>query len=127
MTRFHYDPTLVFPVGWPSSLQDPVRTVTARITLPNGDSFTETNLLPVESLCVPGVPRAIVRKMATHAEKGAILLALRYYSIEELKGSVIHVSLEPCQDCRDIMELFGISDCYFSLYYIPSDARTCHE
>lgn len=123
MTRFHYDPDMVLPrVVLPVTL-DPVRTVVAYITLPNGGIFTGVNTLPHLSLCRPGTPRPLVRALATHAERAAILNALTYHTHGDLVGSIMRVSLEPCAQCRELLKVCGVTDCWFQEYYIPSDAR----
>jgi len=130
MTNFHYNPDIVLPIltsdTWleRALARDPVRSVVAVILLNGVDVpyYIGINYLPEGALTRDGVPRELVRVMAVHAEKDAIIQALKHHDYTELEGATMYVSLEPCVDCRNLMKLFKISDCYFSDYYVPSDS-----
>jgi len=130
MTNFHYNPDIVLPIltsdTWleRALTQDPARSVVAVILLNGVDVsyYIGINYLPEGVLTRDGVPRELVRVMAVHAEKDAIIQALKYHHYTELEGATMYVSLAPCDDCRNLMKLFKISDCYFAEHYIPSDS-----
>jgi len=130
VTNFHYNPNLAFADDlfstWDNHFvfRDPVRKVTALISLndPSASHYFGINYLPEGVLTRDGVPRELVRVMAIHAEKDAIIQALKYHHYTELEGATMYVSLEPCGDCRNLMELFKIRDCYFAEHYVPSDS-----
>ena len=133
MTTFHYDPDIVFDdelfktADAPSMFRDPVRKVTALIIIndPSASYYYGINYLTEGVLTRNGVPRELVRAMAIHAEKDAIIQALKHHHYTELEGARMYVSLAPCAACRELLALFKIKDCYFAEHYIPSDSGVC--
>ena len=126
MTNFHYNPDLVFNrCDKHFIFRDPVRKVTALILINDpyvSAHYYGVNYLPEGVLTRDGVPRELVRVMAIHAEKDAIIQALKYHHYTELEGATMYVSLAPCAACRELLALFKIKDCYFAEHYIPSDS-----
>jgi deoxycytidylate deaminase len=64
--------------------------------------------------------RPLVRKLVTHAEIECLInVSIDKYRLDEC---TLYVTLEPCVDCRKVIEVLGIKSVVYGEKYIPSDA-----
>lgn len=81
-----------------------------------------TNHASGYAACVPWANRAFVRSVVMHAEIDAILSAMQE-GFKDWTRATLMVSLEPCQNCRNVIEMLGIPEVIFFEEYIPSDSK----
>lgn len=109
---------------------DPIRQVAAILEFPDGMFYSGFNWIRDLDTVRFGQPnpisdfvwiknRSLGRLLASHAEHTAILEAV-LDGQTDFSESVLYVSLEPCCNCRKIIETAGIKTVYFAEHYVPS-------
>lgn len=127
MTTYHYNEFLQdqMPELWQYAKaysHDPIRQVAACLQDGQGKVLARgTNILP-RNIALDWNDRAEVRKVVLHAEIDCLLRVS--LATQRLDECILYVTLEPCLDCRKVIQMLGIREVVYGEKYIPSDART---
>lgn len=124
MTIYTYNPDLkvLFPEMWQYAKDhsdDPIRQVAAFLENRDGKVISRgANVFDGE---LDWSDRPLVRKLVTHAEIECLInVSIDKYRLNEC---TLYVTLEPCNDCRKVIEVLGIKTVVYGEKYIPSDAK----
>lgn len=132
MTEYIFDPSIddgQFDFAKHVS-NDPIRQVGSVLVFDSGDYYVGFNFIrnlthlhgghvnPVSDY-IWKKNRALGRLLASHAEETAVLEAV-LDGQTDFSTAVLYVSLDPCKNCRSIIEAAGIQKVIFSEHYIPS-------
>ena len=99
---------------------DPIRQVAAFLEDSTGKVLAQgANVLPSNTQ-IDWNDRELVRSVVSHAEIECLMNV--DISKHKLNECTLYVTLEPCNDCRKVIELLGIAQVVYGEKYIPSDA-----
>jgi tRNA(Arg) A34 adenosine deaminase TadA len=130
MTTYHYNEYLQdqMPELWiyaKAHSHDPIRPVAAFLENAEGKVIARgTNILANGQNIDNWKDRSLVRSVITHAEVDCFLRAAINKSLNARNNNcTLYITLEPCSDCRAVIESLGIGSVVYGEPYVPSDAK----